>query len=40
SSPPKFKGHRVASREDPQYIVKSAKSGKTAAHRAGALKKV
>ena len=36
----KIKGHKVAaSAEDPQYIVKSDKSGGTAAHKASALKK-
>lgn len=36
----KIKGHTVAaSKEKPQYIVESAKSGKHAAHKAGELKK-
>ena len=36
----KIKGHKVAaSKENPQYIVRSDKSGKTAAHKASALKK-
>lgn len=40
TSPTSIKGHKVAaSKEDPQYIVKSAKSGKTAAHKASSLKK-
>ena len=35
-----IKGHKVAaSKENPEYIVKSDKSGKTAAHKADALKK-
>jgi Hypervirulence associated proteins TUDOR domain len=35
-----IKGHKVAaSKDNPQYIVKSAKSGKTAAHKPGELKK-
>lgn len=34
------KGHKVAaSKDDPQYIVQSDKSGKKAAHKPGALKK-
>jgi plastocyanin len=40
TSPTQIKGHRVAaSKEDPQYIVKSAKSGKQAAHKPDELKK-
>jgi hypothetical protein len=36
----KIKGHKVAASKDtPQYIVRSDKSGKTAAHKASALKK-
>ena len=36
-----IKGHRVAaSKDDPQYIVESEKSGKQAAHKAEALKKI
>ena len=36
----KIKGHKVAaSRENPQFIVVSKKSGKTAAHKASALKR-
>jgi hypothetical protein len=36
-----IKGHKVAaSPENPQYIVKSDKSGKEAAHKAESLKKV
>lgn len=35
-----IKGHKVAaSKEDPQYIVKSDKSGAEAAHKPDALKK-
>ncbi len=35
-----IKGHKVAaSPDDPQYIVKSAKSGAEAAHKPGALHK-
>jgi hypothetical protein len=35
-----FKGRkRHATKDDPQYIVKSEKSGKTAMHKAKALKK-
>lgn len=40
TSPTKIKGHKVAaSKDNPEYIVKSDKSGKTAAHKAEALKK-
>jgi hypothetical protein len=36
----KIKGHAVAaSKEKPQYIVESEKSGKRAAHKAGELRK-
>lgn len=36
----KIKSHKVAaSRDDPQYIVESEKTGKRAAHKAGALRK-
>jgi hypothetical protein len=36
----KIKGHKVAaSKEKPEYIVKSDKSGKTAAHKPSQLKK-
>ena len=36
----KIKGHKVAaSKEDPQLIVQSDKSGKKAAHKASSLKK-
>ncbi len=35
-----IKGHKVAaSKDNPQYIVKSDKSGKEAAHKPGELKK-
>jgi hypothetical protein len=35
-----IKGHRVAaSKDNPQYIVQSDKSGEKAAHKPGALKK-
>jgi hypothetical protein len=38
--PTSIKGHKVAaSPDEPQYIVKSDKSGKTAAHKAESLKK-
>jgi hypothetical protein len=40
TSPTKIKTHEVAaSPETPQFIVKSSKSGKVAAHKAEALKK-
>jgi Hypervirulence associated proteins TUDOR domain len=40
TKPTKIKGHKVAaSRDNPEYIVKSDKSGKPAAHKPGALKK-
>jgi hypothetical protein len=40
TSPTQIKGHKVAASPDnPEYIVKSEKSGKTAAHKAEALKK-
>lgn len=40
TTPTKIKGHTVAASEDnPEYIVKSDKSGKTAAHKPDALKK-
>lgn len=39
-SPTKIKGHKVAaSKDDPQYLVKSDKSGAEAAHKPGALTK-
>jgi hypothetical protein len=40
TSPTQIKGHKVAaSKDNPQYIVKSDKSGKLAAHKPGELKK-
>ena len=40
AAPTKIKGHEVkASKENPEFIVKSDKSGKEAAHKPGALKK-
>ena len=40
TSPTKIKGHKVAaSKDNPEYLVESEKSGKQAAHKAGALKK-
>ena len=40
TTPTKIKGHKVAaSKDNPQYIVKSDKSGKEAAHKADELKK-
>lgn len=40
TTPTEIKGHTVAASPDnPQYIVKSSKSGKIAAHKPGALKK-
>lgn len=40
TSETKIKGHTVkASKDDPQFIVKSEKSGGKAAHKPGALKK-
>jgi len=41
TSPTKIKGHKVAaSKDNPQYLVKSEKSGKEAAHKAESLTKV
>ena len=41
TSPTEIKDHTVAASQDnPQYIVQSEKSGKVAAHKPGALKKV
>jgi hypothetical protein len=38
--PTRIKGHKVAASENnPEYIVKSDKTGARAAHKAGALKK-
>ena len=40
TSPTKIKDHQVAaSKENPEYLVESAKSGKQAAHKAESLKK-
>ena len=40
TSPTQIKGHKVAaSKDNPEYIVKSAKSGKKAAHKPEELKK-
>ncbi|HEY8562971.1 MAG TPA: DUF2945 domain-containing protein [Pyrinomonadaceae bacterium] len=40
TAPTKIKGHRVAASEDnPEYLVKSDKSGGKAAHKAESLKK-
>lgn len=40
TTPTQIKGHKVAaSKDDPQYIVKSDKSGGEAAHKASELKK-
>lgn len=40
TKPTAIKGHKVAaSADNPQYLVKSDKSGKQAAHKADALKK-
>ncbi|MFM9976469.1 MAG: DUF2945 domain-containing protein [Sphingomonadaceae bacterium] len=39
TAPRKIKGHAArASKDDPQYLVKSDKSGKEAAHKPGSLK--
>jgi hypothetical protein len=41
TSATQIKGHKVAAtKDDPQYIVESAKSGKTAAHKPDELRKV
>ena len=40
TSPTRIKGHEVAaSKDNPEYIVKSDKSGGIAAHKPGSLKK-
>ncbi len=40
TTPTKIKGHKVAaSKDNPEYIVKSDKSGKIAAHKPDGLKK-
>jgi hypothetical protein len=41
TTPAQIKGHKVAaSKDNPQYIVRSDKSGKAAAHKPSELKKV
>ena len=41
TTPTKIKGHEVAAtKANPEYIVKSAKTGARAAHKAEALKKI
>jgi Hypervirulence associated proteins TUDOR domain len=41
TSPGKIKGHRVAASPDnPEFLVRSEKSGKVAAHKSSALRKV
>lgn len=41
TSPKKIKGHVAkASKDNPEYLVKSEKSGKEAAHKAGELRKI
>ncbi|OQW37297.1 MAG: hypothetical protein A4E19_14135 [Nitrospira sp. SG-bin1] len=41
TSPTKVNGHKAAaSREQPEYLVRSGKSGKKAAHKPGTLKKM
>lgn len=40
TTPTKIKGHKVAaSKDNPEYIVKSSKTGAIAAHRPGELRK-
>jgi Hypervirulence associated proteins TUDOR domain len=40
TTPTKIKGHKVAaSKDNPEYVVKSDKSGKTAAHKPDQLRK-
>ena len=40
TSPMQIKGHKVAaSKDNPEYLVKSAKTGAEAAHKPGELKK-
>ena len=40
TSPTQIKGHKVsASKDNPEYIVRTTKSGKEAAHKADALRK-
>jgi hypothetical protein len=41
TSPMKIKGHEVAaSKDNPEYLIKSEKSGAESAHKPGTLKKV
>jgi hypothetical protein len=41
TSPSKIKGHEVAASENnPEYLVRSEKSGKIAAHKLGSLRRV
>jgi hypothetical protein len=41
TSPGRIKGHEIAASDDnPEYLVRSEKSGKTAAHKPSALRKV
>lgn len=41
TSPMKIKGHKVeASKDNPEYLIKSQKSGAESAHKPGTLKKV
>jgi hypothetical protein len=41
TSPAKIKGHAVAaSKDNPEYLVRSEKSGKVAAHKPAALRRV
>lgn len=41
TSPTKIKGHKVAaSKDNPEYLVESEKSGGMAAHKPGSLKKL
>jgi hypothetical protein len=41
TSPGKIKGHEVAASEDnPEFLVRSDKSGKVAAHKPGSLRRV
>ena len=41
TGPTKIKGHKVAaSKDNPEYLVESAKSGGQAAHKPGSLKKI
>jgi Hypervirulence associated proteins TUDOR domain len=41
TSPGKIKGHKIAASPDnPEFLVRSAKSGKVAAHKSSALRKV